>query len=680
MTFPIDIINDHLITPNLTVYLSLSNPQGGAVLGSTSNAVLSILEANGAYVIPAGTYNPGSVSNNGVLQPHVPTTIYFALRDVAGGNTSNLVATLQASSMVTPGAVSSQTYGVLVQGGPVVFEPFTFTANASNNQVINTVFQLQDGSRILSNVVFSFTVGLTTTTFSNTQYILITNLPSYGDDPTPASPYPSSINVSVGQGTAVSLVTVTLNDLTHSLPSDIMMVLVGPQTNVLLMNDVGGDKGVGVTNATITIADSATNYMSPSNLVSGISTNYKPTPYIEYNGATVFVGTNWGFMPIMPSNSSNMFPANVSAPYATNLSVFNGTVVNGLWQLFVADTKLLDYGAINNGWSLSLGIGNPVPSYTDLELTVVQSSGVATVSNNLIYTIGLTNYGPAPATGVVITDVLPPGVIYVSNNFSGTVTNNNGVLTFGPTALGVFGGISFNVAVMPVAATTVTNAFLAVDNQLEGGANNATNMVATVGQPSADLGVTLNAGPNPVEAGNYVTITIVVTNDGPSIAYGTMATNFLPAGLVLTGTNAPPGTTVTGSGGTNIWNIGNLAVNATVTLTLTAKATYAFGDTVLDSVQVGSSIYDPFKLNNFASFKIVINPAPSIFMSSARGTNTFTWDVAATNYVLLGATNLTPPVTWVEVTNVVPVITNGSFSVSLPNTTNGLHFFILRTP
>jgi uncharacterized delta-60 repeat protein/uncharacterized repeat protein (TIGR01451 family) len=675
----INIIDDHIITANHTVLLNLSSPQGGALLGSPSNALLTILEADGALIVPGGNYLL-SGGTNGVISPNSQVTMDFALRDVAGGSTTNLVATLLPSSAITPGPSSTQTYGVLVQGGPVVSEPFTFTANGSNNQVINAVLQLKDGSRSLSNVVFTFTLGLTTMSFSNSQYILITNLPAYGNNPTPSSPYPSSIVVSAGLGTAVAQVTVTINGLTHSLPSDIEMVLVSPQTNVLLMNDAGGDRGMGVTNATITFADSATNYMPSNNLVSGISTNYKPTPYIGYNGATVFVGSNWGYMPVMPSNPSNMFPANISAPYATNLSVFNGTAANGLWQLFPADTALLDYGAISNGWSLNLGIGNPVPPSTDLELTVVQSSVVATVSNNLIYTIGLTNFGPAPATGVVITDVLSPGVAYVSNNFPGTVTNNNGVLTFGPIALAVFGGISFNIAVMPEAATSVTNAFLAVDNQLEGSTNNATNVVATVGQPSADLGVTLNAGPNPVEAGNSETITIVVTNNGPSIAYGTVATNFLPAGLALTATNAPAGTTVTGSGGTNIWNIGNLAANASVTLTLTANATYAPGNTVLDSVQVGSSIYDPFKLNNFASFKIVINPAPSILVSSVLGTNTFTWNAIATNYVLYGATNLTPPVVWVKVTDVVPVIVNNTFSVSLPNTTNGLHFFILRTP
>ena len=99
---------------------------------------------------------------------------------------------------------------------------------------------------------------------------------------------------------------------------------------------------------------------------------------------------------------------------------FAGSAANGPWSLYVADTQALDYGAISNGWSLNLSIGNPVPSYTDLELTVVPRPPAATVSNNLVYTVGLTNYGPAPATGVVITDVLPSGRgFYVSNNFPG---------------------------------------------------------------------------------------------------------------------------------------------------------------------------------------------------------------------------------------------------------------------
>jgi uncharacterized repeat protein (TIGR01451 family)/uncharacterized delta-60 repeat protein len=675
--FTINIIDDHIITVNHTVYLSLSDPQGGALLGSSSNAVLTILEADGALVVPAGACLV-SGSTNGLIGPTNTVTIDLALRVVAGGNTTNLIASLQTNAAVIPAPGSTQTYGVLLQGGPVVFKPFTFTANGSNNQAINLVLQLQDGSRSLSNVLFTFTLGLTTSTYYNTGLIIITNLPQYGDDPTPASPYPSTIDVSVGQGTAVAQATVTIYGLTHSLPSDIMIALISPQTNVLLLNDAGGNKGVGATNCTITFSDAATNFASASNFVSGVSTNYKPTPYIEYNGSTVFVGTNWGYLPIMPSNS---FPANVGPPYATNLSVFNGTIANGAWMLYVADTEVLDYGAINNGWSLSLGIGNPVSPSTDLELSVVQASAAATVSNYLVYTIALTNYGPAPATGVVITDVLPPGVAYASNNYPGTVTNYNGVLAFSPASLPVFGGLSFNVAVIPLSAASITNSFMAVDNQLEGSTNNFTNVVASVGQPSADVGVTVNVTPNPVWAGNYVNIALVVTNNGPSIAYGTIVTNFLPAGLVLTATNAPAGTTVTGSGATNFWNVGNLAPYTSSTLVFTAKATIPLGATVLDSVQAGSSVYDPLKLNNYASFKVVISPAPLISIATSIRSNTLTWNQAATNYVLLSTTNLAQPLSnWVKVTNVVPVIVNGSFSITLPKTTNGPYFFILTTP
>ena len=371
------------ITANHTVLLSLSNPQGGAILSSTAPSILTILEADGSFLIGAGTalVHESLQPTNGLIDPGETVTVDLALRCLSGGNTTNLVATLQTNRAVTPvdtvslqPDVQAQTYGALTQGGPVVFAPFTFTANATNNQVINVALQLQDGPRNLQSVVFSFTVGTTTTTFSNNGVISIpaTNfvpLPANG----PAGPYPSTINVAGLVGN-VDKVTVTINGLYHTLPSDIMMVLASPTTNALLMNDVGGDKGLGVTNFTVTIDDAAAYYMSVSNLVSGASTNNKPTPYIEFGQTTMFLGNNWGYLPVMP------YPA-PAAPYATNLSVFSGAPANGPWSLYVADNKAQDYGAISGGWSVNLSTGNPVPSYTDLELTVVPSPAPATVGN-----------------------------------------------------------------------------------------------------------------------------------------------------------------------------------------------------------------------------------------------------------------------------------------------------------
>ena len=672
--FAVPVIDDFKITADHTVYLSLTNAQGGAVLSSTAPSILTILEADGSYVVGAGTAltYESFLPTNGLIDPGETVTVQFALRVIDGGNTTNLVATLQASSGVIPVAPISQNYSNVIQGGPVVFRPFTFTANGTNNQVINAVFQLQDGPRNLQTVVFPFTLGTSTTTFSNAGVI---SIPSTNFIPVPASgsasPYPSPIIVS-GLAGNVNKVTVTINKLWHTLPSDIMMLLVSPATNVLLMSDVGGDNGQGVTNFTVTIDDSAATYMSSNQLASGASTNNKPTPYIEFGTNTIFLGNNWGYLPMS-------FNAIIPPPYATNLSAFAGTAANGPWSLYVADTKAQDFGAINGGWSLNLSTGNPVPAYTDLELTVAQSPALATVGNDLIYTVSLTNYGPSPATGVIITNILPPAadLAGVSNNFSGNFASNNGVLTFSTNTLAVGKGFSFNITVMPASQGTFTNAFIAISDQLESSTNNATNIVTTVNEASADLGVSLNVFPNPVVAGDFVTITVVATNTGPSIGAGTTVTNYLPAGLVVTASSASTGWTVTGSGGTNVMS-GSLPANASATLTLTAQATNAFGATVTDNAVVASPIYDPFKLDNFASFKIVINPAPTLALVSGAGTNTFTWDASATNYVLLGATNLTQPMVWVTLTNLPAINAGGQFYINLP-ANSPLHFFMLST-
>ena len=240
-----------------------------------------------------------------------------------------------------------------------------------------------------------------------------------------------------------------------------------------------------------------------------------------------------------------------------------------------------------------------MPSYTDLELSVVPTTSTATVGNNLVYTVGLTNYGPAGATGVVLTNILPAGLTYTGNNFAGASVNDSGVLTFAINTLASGAGVAFNITNVPVAATTLTNMFVAVSAQLEASTNNATNVVTSVSQPSADLGITLAATPNPVTAGDFVTLTLVASNNGPSLASATVVTNFLPPGLLLTSNSASLGT-VSSASGMNLWNVGSLPPFTSATLTLSAMATNAAGATVLDTVVVGSAVYDPIKLNNFA--------------------------------------------------------------------------------
>ena len=75
-------------------------------------------------------------------------------------------------------------------------------------------------------------------TFSNTNSITINDS---NNPPTIATPYPSTITVAGLAGQVITNLTVTLSNFSHTFPSDVSILLVGPQGEVcVLMSDVGG--------------------------------------------------------------------------------------------------------------------------------------------------------------------------------------------------------------------------------------------------------------------------------------------------------------------------------------------------------------------------------------------------------------------------------------------------------
>ena len=106
-------------------------------------------------------------------------------------------------------------------------------------------------------------------TVSNTAAITIPSGPGTSGA---ASPYPSNVTVS-GLGGTVTKVTVKLNGLAHTFPSDIDILLVGPAgQNAIIMSDVGN--GSAVTGVTLTLDDSAVPSMPITTLTTG---TYRPT-------------------------------------------------------------------------------------------------------------------------------------------------------------------------------------------------------------------------------------------------------------------------------------------------------------------------------------------------------------------------------------------------------------------
>ena len=272
-------------------------------------------------------------SANGVPDPGELVTMSFPLFNRGEGLTTNLVATLLDGGGVTS-ASGPQSYGVRSP----VSRPFAFTISSAVACGSNAVatFALSDNGLDLGTVSFNIATGVvvpTVVTFSNTTPIRIPNSGTGASSGAPASPYPSSINVSGVTGTASGM-TLTLNGFSHTKPADVDLLLVGPGGQKFVpMSDVGGIAAA--TNLTMTLSDSGS--AMPSVLTSG---TFRPMN----SGASDFFPA-----PAPPSPYLSPTPSG----FATFNSVFAGSDPNGTWRLYVVDDAVNDIGTIAGGWTLS---------------------------------------------------------------------------------------------------------------------------------------------------------------------------------------------------------------------------------------------------------------------------------------------------------------------------------------
>ncbi|HEY2951323.1 MAG TPA: immunoglobulin domain-containing protein, partial [Verrucomicrobiae bacterium] len=118
----------------------------------------------------------------------------------------------------------------------------------------------------------------------------------------------------------------------------------------------------------------------------------------------------------------------------------------------------------------------------DLMVSKIQSANPIAVSSNLVYTITVTNAGPSPATGVVLTDALPGGVTFVSASASqGSCAQNAGTVTCSLDSVSNGSVATVTITVVPDATGTITNSASVTANELDLNlADNTASVTATV--------------------------------------------------------------------------------------------------------------------------------------------------------------------------------------------------------
>ena len=337
-----------------------------------------VVAANGAATITAESIAPP----NNAPDPGETVTATFPLINTGDGPTSNLVATLQSSGGVTP-VTSTRNYGVLAANGGTGSQPFTFVASGTCGNNITATLQLQDGAINLGTVTYTFQLGTTSTasqTFSNPTAIVI---PATGTGVTtgaPATPYPSAITVA-GITQPVSKVTVTLKQISHTFPSDVDVLLVGPTgVKFNIMSDVIG--GTDWTGQTYTLDDAAAGLL-PSSGAPPASGTFKPTNY----------GTGDAYPAPAPA-SPYLEPA--TAGTATFASAFNGVDPNGTWNLYVVDDAGTDIGTFAGGWDLTITTTQSICNAQSCSITCPSNITVPADGGG---TSAVVNYPPATPTG-----------------------------------------------------------------------------------------------------------------------------------------------------------------------------------------------------------------------------------------------------------------------------------------
>jgi uncharacterized repeat protein (TIGR01451 family) len=268
---------------------------------------------------------------------------------------------------------------------------------------------------------------------------------------------------------------------------------------------------------------------------------------------------------------------------------------------------------------------------TALDLALAKSADVGSVApgGTVVFTFDYANVGDFEATGVVLTDALPAGLLFDGEANPGWVLEE-GVLTFtiGDLASGAQGTLTLTLtaaATAPAGRDAFTNSATLTDDGANGpdftpDDNTATATVLLDAAP--DLTLTKLADAATVQPGGTLTFTFNYSNAGNQDATGVVLTDVLGVGLVFDA-EANPGWTLDGT--TLTFAIGALAAGAegTATLTLSVAATVPAGlDEIVNSASIaddGSNGDDLTPTDNTAAATVILDAAPDLTLTKTDG-------------------------------------------------------------
>lgn len=238
-------------------------------------------------------------------------------------------------------------------------------------------------------------------------------------------------------------------------------------------------------------------------------------------------------------------------------------------------------------WNLSNNYDNKsidVDVCADLAIEKLVNDTAPKFNSLVEWTLRVTNNGPDTATGVVVCDILPEGLISIDKSFNGTwnvgklLNNQTKELTI--------------ICLVNKTGKLVNIADIAGNEYDCNLTNNIVNKSIEVAS-SADLFVKKYVNNTAPDFGEIIKWSVVVSNNGPDIATNVRVNDLLDDGLIFVKSSSTKGSYDAKSG---IWTIDSLAPETDETLNIYCKVNKI--GKILNFVSVNSTQYDWNESNN----------------------------------------------------------------------------------
>jgi len=258
----------------------------------------------------------------------------------------------------------------------------------------------------------------------------------------------------------------------------------------------------------------------------------------------------------------------------------------------------------------------------DLSVTKAENTLCPNPGDALNYVITVRNLGANEATDVILREVVPAHTTAINLPGSGWTDAGGGAYTYdlGLVPTSAITTVEFWVQIDPDLAPSVTSVSNVVSVQADGEdsdpSNNSFTLVTPIGT-TPDLTITKNDNIlDQVDPGGVISYTIIYANNSHRFAASNVViTETLPAGTVITGATALPGSPWHRVGSSSLYTlqVGSLGPNAAGSTSFFVQVAdpYLFGSEVVNRVEIGGTQDECNTINNVATEETPVTGADS---------------------------------------------------------------------